>query len=95
MGRIDTRGNITEFEVPTPDAYPQWIVTGSDGNLWFNEAAAYNLGRITTAGAITEYQIPGDGISGWITQGPDHALWFVELLTGSFAAGRAVPPPGM
>jgi streptogramin lyase len=33
---------------------PQGIAVGADGNLWFTEFGANQVGRITTAGVVTE-----------------------------------------
>jgi hypothetical protein len=40
-------GHVTEFAVPTPGSVPMRIVTGPDGNLWFTEQGANQIGRIT------------------------------------------------
>src|SRR5690242_12541768 len=37
---------------------PALITAGPDGNLWFTEPDASNIGRITTAGAITTFPTP-------------------------------------
>src|ERR1022692_186559 len=68
-------------QYPLPDDYGNatGIAAGSDGALWFIEAAGNKIGRITTAGAITEYPVPtaNSGLFG-ITAGRDGALWFTE-----------------
>ncbi len=67
---------------PTGSAFP-WdppvIAAGPDGNLWFTEHSANQIGRITTAGVITEFPIPtaSSGPYG-IAAGPDGNLWFAE-----------------
>ena len=55
------------------------ITAGPDGNLWFTESTANQIGRITTAGVVTEFPIPtaGSGPVG-IAAGPDGNLWFTE-----------------
>ncbi|MBZ5634919.1 MAG: hypothetical protein LAO55_17495 [Acidobacteriia bacterium] len=72
---------LTEYPVPTAGSFPRQIVTGSDGNLWFVENMANQIGRITTAGVITEFVVP-TAASGpdWITSGPDGNLWFAEYF---------------
>ena len=47
IGRITTRGVITLFPTPTATGGPTDITAGSDGAMWFTEAA-YQVGRITT-----------------------------------------------
>jgi virginiamycin B lyase len=66
--------------VPTPGSQPEGITAGSDGNLWFTESAAGNIGRATTAGTIVELPVP---TASWtpdgITTGADGNLWFTEF----------------
>jgi virginiamycin B lyase len=71
---------ITEFPVPPGNEYPFEIRAGADGNLWFTEGFANNIGMINPAThAITEFPIPtaNESQSG-ITAGPDGNLWFTE-----------------
>jgi virginiamycin B lyase len=37
VGRITMDGVVTEFAHPTATANPGRLVTGPDGNIWFNE----------------------------------------------------------
>jgi virginiamycin B lyase len=71
----------TRFPLPTDAARPYRIVAGLDGDLWFTESDANQIGRITTDGQITEYPIPpqfADSQPRDITVGPDGALWFTQ-----------------
>jgi streptogramin lyase len=79
IGRIDTSGNITEFNLPTTGSDPDQITVGSNGNLWFTEPGINSIGEITTSGVVTQFTIPtlDSGPSG-ITSGPDGAVWFTE-----------------
>jgi streptogramin lyase len=71
--------SITEFPVPTTFSGPFQITLGPDGNLWFTEDIAGNIGKITPSGAITEYPIPTvDSHPLGITAGPDGNVWFTE-----------------
>ncbi len=68
---------LPEFALPTPNAGPDGIILGPDGNVWFSESEVSRIGRITPDGRITEF---ADGI----TPGAkplsisvrDGALWF-------------------
>ena len=53
IGRIDTAGNVTRFELPNPGSQPGYITAGPDGALWFTEEFGNRIGRITTTGSIT------------------------------------------
>jgi streptogramin lyase len=70
IGRITTRGKVTEFAVPvipppagsSPGTAPTLatltaITAGPDGALWFTGVPG-EIGRITTAGVVTEFAVP-------------------------------------
>jgi len=69
---------LIEYSIPTANSMPSDIRLGSDGNLWFTEHGAAQIGRITSAGKINEYPIPSSARG--ITRGPDGALWFTTYL---------------
>jgi len=72
-------GTIAEFTIPTAGAYPWFITSGPDGNLWFSEWYAKKIGQITPWGSITEFAMPsGSGFPDGITTGPDGNIWFAE-----------------
>lgn len=85
---------ITEFPLPGPNRGPRGITLGPDGNLWFTENLANQIGKMTPAGSVTEFTIPtSNSGAGAITAGPDGNLWFTEeranqigrvTTTGSF-----------
>jgi streptogramin lyase len=82
--------SFTTFALPTPNSAPTGIVAGPDGNLWFTEANANQIGRITPGGAVTEFAVPtaGSGPTG-IAVGPDGNLWFTEI--NALQIGRITP----
>jgi streptogramin lyase len=72
---------ITEFPLPplnNPGGFTPAITTGPDGNLWFTDPAAGQVGRITPAGQVTEFTPPGGGnpAGSSITAGADGNVWF-------------------
>ncbi len=79
---------ITQIPVPTPDAQPESIVVGPDGNLWFTETSSPSadspygdkIGMINpTTHAVTEFTVPTQGGEPFgITAGPDGNIWFTE-----------------
>jgi virginiamycin B lyase len=79
--RISTDGQLQGFPIP-PCGGCQYsggsgtgnIVAGSDGALWYSRPGNDTIGRITTSGQVHEFPV-GD-IPGWITSGPDGAIWF-------------------
>src|SRR5262245_48992198 len=67
--------SVTEFPVPAPNvasSRPQGIIRGPDGNLWFCETSANQIGRITPAGVVTEFSagITPNSLPAEITVGP-------------------------
>jgi virginiamycin B lyase len=69
----------------TPGATPTDIAAGSDGNLWFTEAAdPGRIGRITPAGQVTEFTagLTPNAQPTSIVAGPDGAMWFSERAAG-------------
>jgi streptogramin lyase len=73
-------GSITEYQIPTPGAFPLGITTGPDGNLWFTENSGEQIGKISPiTGNIIEYHMPviGDDPENIITS-PGGDLWFTE-----------------
>ena len=72
--------SIAEFPLPTVHAGPNGITVGPDGNLWFTERLANQIGMINAStDAITEFPLPtaNAGPAG-IVAGPDGNLWFTE-----------------
>src|SRR5919198_4605557 len=52
LARIDHRGQITTYPVPTPDPGLCWVLADPRGVVWFTESD--KIGRITPRGTITE-----------------------------------------
>src|SRR5262245_32201428 len=67
------------------------ITAGADGNVWFTDPVAGNVGRIAPSGQVTEFTSP-IGHPGVITAGPDGNLWFsTSAISSSPAIGRITP----
>lgn len=77
------------FNTPTAGSWPDYIVAGPQGALWFSEFDADKIGRITTAGQITEFPLPDNNDIEGITAGADGNLWFTE--PGQNNIGRMTP----
>ena len=72
-------GTLTEFSMPTSNAGVAGLAMGADGNVWFTEAGANQLGVISQTGVIREYPIPtANSNPRGPTLGPDGHLWFPE-----------------
>jgi uncharacterized repeat protein (TIGR01451 family) len=83
-------GSVAEQVLPTVGSLPTEIVQGPDGNLWFTEFGANQIGRLTPSGVLTEFPIPSPQSGPYgITPGPDGNLWFTEFNNGSI--GRITP----
>jgi virginiamycin B lyase len=70
---------ISSYPTPTPNSGPDAIVTGPDGNLWFTESAANQVGYINpTTHVITEVPLPSGTTNPLgISSGPEGDLWFI------------------
>ncbi len=73
-------GDIFEHSVPTSGKGGLNRIThGPDGNIWFTNPGANQIGRMTPAGRFAGFPIPTPDSSPIdITTGPDGALWFTE-----------------
>ncbi len=85
---MTTAGEVTEFDVPTPNSFPWGITTGPDSNAWFTEHAGNRIGRVTLAGEVSEFPFPtpateSAGASAIITR--EGELWFGEHLNQRLA----------
>jgi hypothetical protein len=84
---------IEEFTIPTAGSEPEGIAAGSDGDLWFTEATAGQIGQFAPSNpsAMTETPIPNCTActADYIAAGPDKNLWFTE--TGANKVGRIKP----
>jgi virginiamycin B lyase len=87
IGRITPEGKVTLFSAGLrKKSYPDEIIAGSDGNLWFldgtiiSTGAQTRIGRVTLQGSITEFPtgLPADLYVGGLAAGPDGNLWFTQ-----------------
>jgi virginiamycin B lyase len=87
IGRITPEGKVTLFSAGLrKKSYPDEIIAGSDGNLWFLDGtivttgADTRIGRVTPQGSITEFPtgLPADLYVGGLAAGPDGNLWFTQ-----------------
>src|SRR6516165_1086042 len=82
--------SFTEFPVPTPASGLTVLTSGPDGNLWFDEFSANQIGKISTDGTVTEYAIPTPNSEpAGLAAGPDGNLWFPEFNGNKI--GRITP----
>jgi len=73
------KGEVTEFDIPTPRSGAIGIAAGPDGNIWFCENKGGKIGRLTPGGEITEYPIAEGSEPISIIAGPDGNMWFTDL----------------
>jgi streptogramin lyase len=78
---------INEFLIPTPNAAPAFITTGSDGNLWFTESVGNKIGQINpTTHNFLEFPLTTvNSFPQGIVTGSDTNLWFTEEGTDTIA----------
>ena len=99
-GDCSQGSQITEYSALTFNSGPWAITAGPDGNLWFTEHFANQVGMITTGGQVTEYLASNlSGVDYGITAGLDGNLWFTAVTATGGAAiskittsGQITPP---
>jgi virginiamycin B lyase len=91
IGRVDGKGDITAFPLPSSAATPTALAAGP-GGIWFTESTANKIGRIAYTGAITEFPLPAGARPSGIAVGPENALWVTEKDRGKIAK---VTPAGI
>ena len=50
---LKTKNVIHKYVLPNPASGPNYLVTGSDKNVWFTEDSAARIGQITPSGVVT------------------------------------------
>lgn len=69
--------SVGEYALPPEAQAPFGIAPGPAGNVWFG--AGNHVGQITGSGRAVSYRVPTPNASvGWLTRGPDGAMWFAE-----------------
>ena len=94
IDRIARDGQVQSFAIPgETSGYGGSIVSGADGNLWFNSGPSIGvnpnsagqpgtIGRITPEGKVTEFPMPlGGGFASSLAAGPD-GVWFTDPTAG-------------
>jgi streptogramin lyase len=82
IDRISLTGSVATFNLGGASSSPASIRPGPDGNLWFTEPGANQIGRITPAGRITLFAAPtSDSQPTAITAGPNGNIWFTEAAS--------------
>jgi virginiamycin B lyase len=92
IGRIDKKGRVTNYPVPTSYGEPVAITSGADGNLWFTYSGGSTqaFGRMSTAGKVTVFTHPVTfPVALGITGGPDGNVWFTDFNNN--VVGRITP----
>src|SRR5487761_1970025 len=72
-------------------ATPWMIASGPNGNMWFTEQGANNIGEISPSGQVTEFPISSNVAPWGIVAGPDGNLWFTDSSLTASAIGRITP----
>jgi virginiamycin B lyase len=79
LTQVAAVSQFKSFRIPTKNSEPEGITLGPDGNMWFAEATANQIGRIDPTGNITEFVVPqASSAPVDIVAGADGALWFTE-----------------
>ena len=82
IGRITTKGEITEFSLPAERAFPSMITAGPEGALWFTLNQANAIGRVTVDGDVDLHPLPTPGAAPVGITSDGDAMWFAEIAAG-------------
>ncbi|MGA8574653.1 MAG: hypothetical protein WB609_03060 [Candidatus Cybelea sp.] len=93
IAKVLSNGKIREFAIAQPGSYPETLAAGGDGNLWFSEMLAGNVGAIDPKtgkfGALIS--LPNNSIPIGIARGPNKNLWFcISSYTNPMQIGEIV-----
>jgi virginiamycin B lyase len=93
IARVDQRGTVRVYDVPTAGANVGWVTTDPAGAVWFAERNTDKVGRITPDGRIVEFSLPTSpaGPQG-IVLAPDGNVYVTEQ--GANAIARLDPRTG-
>jgi virginiamycin B lyase len=76
-------GKFSEYSVPTQNASPDGLISGSDGALWFCELKEGKLGRVNPGtGAITEFMPPISNVQPRQLVAVGDAIYFTDSSGG-------------
>src|SRR5580704_12664296 len=80
---------IRYFNSPVAPSWPEDIVAGPQGALWFSDMWSASIGSVTADGTTHAFPLaPGYGAEG-LTEGSDGNIWFTE--PGANQIGRMTP----
>jgi virginiamycin B lyase len=100
IGRITPEGQVTLFSAGLrKNSYPDEIIAGPDGNVWFVDGTIIStgpqtrIGRITPQGSIAEFRtgLPQTLNVGGLAAGPDGNLWFTQPSISLTATTNLAP----
>jgi streptogramin lyase len=81
-----TSTSFPATDPPASETGPYSIAAGSDGQLWFTDPYAHQIGRMTTDGRLTlQAPVPSTWFSYGIAAGSDGAMWFVSQNPSSIS----------
>jgi virginiamycin B lyase len=80
---------MDEFKLLTAKCLPRDLIASPDGNLWFSENQADQIGRVTPDGQVKEFRLPRGSRPVGIAAGSDGNIWYAGFGTNQI--GRLTP----
>jgi streptogramin lyase len=102
----DASPTFNEYPITSTEYAPSYIVTGSDGAMWYREnptgSGTDQIGRVTTSGTVSDYNVtPSGAVAAAVyslTNGPSGDIWFTSCIYTSSsyypAVGYITPSSG-
>jgi len=81
VGKIEPKGAVTEYPLPSPGDRPGTAVASADGGLWVavsNPVDGYAIVKFDAEGSPTRFPLKDAASVNWLTLGKTGDLWFVD-----------------
>jgi RHS repeat-associated protein len=76
---------FSAYKLSSPFECPDGVAAGPDGNMWFTDACAHQVGKITPTGETAAYNFPSGVCLGGIAAGLEGNMWAAEECTNRLA----------
>ena len=93
IAEVDGSNTVREFSIAQPGSYPEALAAGTDGDLWFTESQAQDIGRIDPrTGAFGQViTLPSGDIPNGIARGANKNVFFtIDSYSGLSQIGEVM-----
>ena len=95
IAKISIAGTLLAEYPAQVQNFPEGLIVGSDGALWFMQAYPNSVGRLTTSGVLSTVALTTlNAIGNDLSVGSDGKLWMVESAAGNLGRMSAIGGTG-